>query len=71
MRKKDALNFNLDEARYEELLKEGASYSKMIPVPAGAMEISVVLRDKPNGNLGSVAIPLSKYFPQASARKLP
>jgi VWFA-related protein len=44
-------------------LKVGAAYSQSIEIAPNAAEVRVVLRDSSNGNLGSVSVPLDKYYP--------
>jgi VWFA-related protein len=64
----DSIQFNFKQDRYEQLLKDGASYSTSVQVVPKAEVICVVVRDRTNGNMGSMTIPLAKYFPAATAK---
>jgi VWFA-related protein len=59
----ETLNLNFDDAKFKALLQEGIRYKKEIAIAPGAIELRVLLRDARNGNVGSIGIPLAKYFP--------
>jgi VWFA-related protein len=59
------MQLSLEPARYEKALKEGVRYTKTVSVPPGATILRVILRDETTGNIGSVSIPLAKYFSAA------
>jgi hypothetical protein len=55
---------HLDAGKYEQLLKQGLTYtSEMLIVPS-AVQVRVILRDHANGRIGSVSVPLAQYFPE-------
>lgn len=56
----DKLEMNVKRERYETLKKDGVVLSKHLDIAAGAQKLSVVVRDRPSGVLGSVQVPLSK-----------
>ncbi len=57
---------HLDADKYEQLLKQGLTYtSEMLIVPS-AVQVRVILRDHANGRIGSVSIPLAQYFPESA-----
>jgi VWFA-related protein len=59
----ETLNLNFDDAKFNSLLKEGIRYEKQITIAPTTIEVRVLLRDVTNGNVGSIQIPLAKYFP--------
>ena len=53
---------------YEGLLKDGMVDTRRVQMLPNATQLSVVLRDASNGNVGSVSILVAKYFlPPANA----
>ena len=64
----DVLQLNFTPDRYQQPLKDGTSYSTSAHVVPKTEIICVVVRDRANGNMGSVTIPLAKYFPAAEVR---
>jgi VWFA-related protein len=59
----ETLNLNFDDAKFNSLLKEGIRYGKEITIAPNTIEVRVLLRDATNGNVGSIQIPMAKYFP--------
>ena len=57
---------NIQDNRYERLLREGMTYTKVVPILPTAVEMRVILRDASNGNIGDVGVPLGPYFPAGS-----
>lgn len=55
-------HLNFDSTTYERLLKDGMVDTRRVQMLPNATQLSVVLRDASNGNVGSVSIPVAKYF---------
>ena len=55
-------HLNFDSTTYERLLKEGMADTRRLEMLPNATQLSVVLRDASNGNVGSVSIPVAKYL---------
>ncbi|MGB7023505.1 MAG: VWA domain-containing protein [Candidatus Acidiferrales bacterium] len=55
------LPVNISMAQYAVGIKQGMSFSIIIPLFSNATELSVILRDRATGTAGSLHIPLSKY----------
>jgi hypothetical protein len=57
--------FHLDlaPAMYDRLLKDGMVDTRRLQLLPNATQLSIVLRDGSNGNVGSISIPVAKYFP--------
>jgi VWFA-related protein len=60
------LKLNFSAEQYEQIMKSGIAYRKDVPINPNAAELRVILRDTATGAIGSVIIPLKKYFPSAS-----
>jgi VWFA-related protein len=60
--------FDLDfsPARFQQILRNGISYSKDIPIQPDATVLRVILRDAMTTATGSIAIPLLQYFPRVN-----
>jgi hypothetical protein len=54
----------LEPAVYERTLKSGLSDSRRLRVSPEATQLCIVLRDAGTGKLGSILVPLAKYFPK-------
>jgi hypothetical protein len=65
----DDQTFKLDlsPAQYNQNLKNGGKEIQRVEVLPNATRLCIVLRDPSNGSLGSLSIPLAKYFPAPSA----
>ena len=61
-----ALKLNLTAEQYEQVMKSGIAYKKDVLINPKASELRVILRDTTTGTIGSVIIPLKKYFPTAN-----
>lgn len=59
----EMLQLTLPQAVYEQALIDGLRNTKHIRILPGAARLCVVLRDASNGNIGSLSVPLAKYFP--------
>ena len=59
----ETLQLALPQAVYEQGLIDGLRNTKHIRILPGAARLCVVLRDASNGNIGSLSVPLAKYFP--------
>jgi len=55
------LPINISTAQYAVGIKQGMSFSLVIPLFSRAAELSVILRDPATGAAGSLHIPLAKY----------
>jgi hypothetical protein len=55
------LPINISMAQYAVGLKQGMSFSLVIPLFSNAEELSLILRDSATGAAGSLPIPLEKY----------
>jgi hypothetical protein len=53
----------LEPPVYERTLTNGLSDSRRLPVAPQATHLCIVVRDTATGKLGSIVIPLAKYFP--------
>ena len=62
----ETYQLSLPPAVYEQTLVSGLRNTKRIHVLPGAAQFCVVLRDPSNGNMGSLSIPITKYFPAPS-----
>ncbi len=51
-----------EPAVYERTLKNGLSDSRRLPVTPPATQLCIVVRDADTGKLGSLLIPIAKYF---------
>lgn len=58
----ETLQIALPQTVYEKTLIDGLRNTRHIRVLPGAVRLCVVLRDASNGNIGSLSIPLAKYF---------
>jgi VWFA-related protein len=56
--------FHLDlaPAMYDRLLKDGMVDTRRLQMLPNATQLSIVVRDSSNGNVGSMSIPVAKYF---------
>jgi hypothetical protein len=61
--------FHLDlaPAMYDRLLKDGMVDTRRLQLLPNATQLSIVLRDGSNGKVGSISIPVSKYFSSRNA----
>jgi VWFA-related protein len=59
----ETLQLTLPQIVYEQALNEGLRNTRRISIVPGAAQLSVVLRDPSNGNIGSLSIPLANYLP--------
>lgn len=59
----ETLQLALPQTVYEKALIDGLRNTKLIRILPGAARLCVVLRDPSNGNIGSLSVPLAKYFP--------
>jgi VWFA-related protein len=57
----ETLQIKLAQESYEQALRGGIKNTKRLRVAPGASELSIVLRDPANGNLGSLIIPFERY----------
>jgi len=55
-------HLNFDPATFERLLKDGMVDTRRVQVVPDATQLAIVLWDASNGNVGSISIPLAKYF---------
>lgn len=62
----ETLQLTLPQTVYEQALIGGLRNTKHIRILSGAAQLCVVLRDASNGNIGSLSVPLAKYFPPAA-----
>jgi VWFA-related protein len=60
--KSQTINLKPTQDAYQQLLKQGLSFSETVPIEKNATEVRLVLRDTGNGAIGSVIIPLSRLF---------
>ena len=63
---RDGVNMRLTNATYEQSRAKGLRLSKDVEIPAGAIELRLVVLDPNNGSLGSLSIPLKKALLPAS-----
>jgi hypothetical protein len=61
-----AMSLELAPEVYQRLLAQGGTYSKEVTVDPKAVSLRIVIRDADTGNIGSVNIPLEKYFPKTN-----
>lgn len=62
----ETFHLKLQPETYERLLREGMTYTRVVPILPTAVELRVILRDASNGNIGDVGVPLGPYFPAGS-----
>jgi hypothetical protein len=61
-------HLDFDPVMYDRLLKDGMVDTRRVQMLPDAAQLSIVLRDAANGNVGSISIPVAKYFlPPANA----
>jgi VWFA-related protein len=65
----ETLQIKLPPETYERALQAGIKNSKRLHVVPGASQLSIVLCDLSNGNLGSLTIPLENYFAGLSKKR--
>lgn len=53
---------SLQPAIYEQTLKNGIRQTELIQIAPQAAQLCIVVRDPSNNNLGSITIPIAKYF---------
>jgi VWFA-related protein len=63
----ETFRLNYPEDRYQQILRDGAGYTKDFPVNPKAADIRAIVRDAASGRIGAVAIPLAKYFRQTQS----
>jgi VWFA-related protein len=56
------IDLNRTQDDYKKLLQDGFTYSKTLILAKDAAEVRLVLRDAGNGAIGSVIIPVSRFF---------
>jgi VWFA-related protein len=61
-----SMSLELAPEVYQRLLAQGGTYSKEVTVDPKAVSLRIVIRDAATGNIGSVNIPLEKYFPKTN-----
>ncbi len=61
----DPVEFRLTPDQYLQMTRYGLSYREKVDVRPRASELRVVVRDGESGKIGSVAVPLARYFPPA------
>ena len=59
----EIFQLSLAPALYEQSLKNGVRETERIQILPLAVQLCIALRDPSTGNLGSIRIPLAKYFP--------
>ena len=59
----EIFQLSLAPALYEQSLKNGVRETERIQILPLAVQLCIALRDPSTGNLGSIKIPLAKYFP--------
>ena len=59
------VNLHVLRPTYEEVLKQGVTLSRNLPIAAGATKLRVIVRDATSGSIGSISIPLDKLFPNS------
>jgi len=56
--------FAVDVTRKSDYDSQGAILSQAIPLAAGAVKLSIIVRDSASGRMGSLTIPLEKVIPK-------
>lgn len=54
------IGMNLERSTYEQALKGGILYERLVPTVEGAASLRIVARDVPSGLAGSVTVPVGK-----------
>jgi VWFA-related protein len=62
----ETLQLTLPQTVYSQALVDGLKNTKHIRIVPGAARLCIVLRDASNGNIGSLSVPLAKYFPTSA-----
>jgi VWFA-related protein len=52
----------LSPEEHEQMMKQGFSFARELPILSNSSEMRVIVRDDGNGKIGSVHIPLASYF---------
>jgi VWFA-related protein len=56
------LPFKIDSDTYDRLVKVGFSLTREVSIPPGGSELRVIVYDEGNSQIGSVRVPLERYF---------
>ncbi len=59
----ETFELNLPPRLYEQYLKNGVRETERVQILPLAVQLCIAMRDPSTGNLGSISIPLAKYFP--------
>lgn len=59
----ETFELNLPPRLYEQSLKNGVRETERVQILPLAVQLCIAMRDPSTGNLGSISIPLAKYFP--------
>ena len=55
-----------DTATYERVLQTGMSDTRQVRVLLGTAQLCIVVHDRGTSNMGSIYVPLARYFPDSS-----
>jgi VWFA-related protein len=62
----ETLQETLPPALYEQALKDGLKNTRYLRIVPGAAQLSIIVRDPANGDLGSLSVPTANYLPAPS-----
>lgn len=62
----DPVRFMLSTDQFRQVTQHGGSYTDTVSLSPQASQLRVVVRDTPSGRIGSVGIPLARYFSSAA-----
>jgi hypothetical protein len=57
---------NLKPETYAMVMREGVKFNREIPMKPGGTKVRVVVRDARTGAMGTVTVPVEKYFPRVT-----
>lgn len=60
-------HLNIGPVMYDRLLKDGMVDTRRVQMLPSSTQLSIVVRDASNGNVGSISIPVAKYFSSATS----
>jgi hypothetical protein len=65
------INLRASQDAFKQLLQQGLNFSETVSLEKNAAEVRLVLREAGNGVLGSVIIPLSRFFAPPTVAQSP
>jgi VWFA-related protein len=64
---KKHIDLDFADAQYQDMQTRGAIFERHLDLVAGAKEVLALVRDGGSGQIGTVTVPLKKFFPDEAA----